>query len=1123
MKRIAVLLVCAAACKSAPPPAPVTAAPKEDGWPARNAVVSAPDRSAADKALDPGRKPAEMLDFLDVRPGMKVEDLGAGGGYTTELIARSVGPSGAVYMQNDPRWLSFLKDAIAERFTHPAMKSVVRAEVPFDDPVPPEAKDLDLVVMNVIYHDIVNMPVDRARMNKIIFNALRPGGVYVVIDSSAKDGSGLSATQTLHRIDESVVKEEVQRAGFRLASEGSFLRNPDDPRDWNASPNAAAKLGKRGQSDRFALKFIRPGGSGAQLVSPRLRLPAGARPTRVTAELTIDPRKDEFQGIEEIELALAKPAQVLWVNADLLTISATEPASIVTVVPPSFAGLQFAQPLPAGNLKLKIRWTGQLSRTDNEGAYRQQENGEWYVLTQGEPLGMRRVFPSFDEPAFKIPWRISLRVPRSDAAFFNTPVERTEDAGEMKVVHFAETKPLPTYLLAFAVGPFERVDAGKVKTGEPVGIIVTRGKGPWAKYSADSSPKIMDILEDWFGIPYHYPKLDLVEVPLGGGAMENPGLITFAQRINLAKPGTESPRFRRRAADVEAHEFGHLWFGDMVTTSWWDDIWLNEAFATWMTFHAIEKFQPSWQTPEERTASMMRAMSADRLLSARRIRQPIYGEGDIKTAFDNITYQKGAAVIRMFEQYVGPEVFRRGVQAYLRRYADGNATAKDFLAAISEAAGKDVATPFSTFLDQAGLPLVTFKVSCNSGKGHIDLSQARFVPLGAAQTPPPPQTWQIPVCVRTEAGQSCTLLTERAGAMDLATCPRWVLPNAGASGYYRAALEEEQAARLSASVASLSAPERMLFFSDTVAAAQAGALELPRAFELARALARDKDRHVVETLLPAVAFVENRGIVDEEVLPKYAAWVRANFGDRARSLGFAEKKGDPEDTRLLRPPLLMLAGDEGQDERLRSAARPVANRWLADHRAVSPELATAALFLAAISGDAALYDILHGAAKAEKDRVERQRILGAMGDFRDPALVRRGFQIALSDEFDPRESIQLVWGPSHARQSREAALEFVQANFDAIVQRMPRDFGAKMAEVADGFCDERHVQILEDFFRPRVRRYPGGDRRYAQAVEQVRQCAAFRAKATPALLAWLRGKADAASLSGPPTKRAATE
>jgi alanyl aminopeptidase len=350
-----------------------------------------------------------------------------------------------------------------------------------------------------------------------------------------------------------------------------------------------------------------------------------------------------------------------------------------------------------------------------------------------------------------------------------------------------------------------------------------------------------------------------------------------------------------------------------------------------------------------------------------------------------------------------------------------------------------------------------------------------------------------------------------------------VLPNAGASGYYRAALEDEQAARLTSSVASLSPPERMLFFSDTVAAAQAGAVELPRAYELARALARDKDRHVVETLIPLLSYVENRGIVGEEALPKYAAWVRSTFGERARSLGFVERTGEPEDARILRPALLMLVGDQGQDERLRSAARPVANRWLADHRSVSPELATAALFLSALDGDAAFYEALYGAAKGEKDRVERQRILGAMSDFRDSALVRRGFQIAMSNEFDPRESIQLIWGPSHARQVREAALEFVEANFDAVVQRMPRDYGAGMAEVATGFCDDRHVQVLEDFFRPRVRRYRGGDRRFAQALEEVRQCAAFRAKAAPALAAWLKGKVDAASLTQPLPKRPATQ
>jgi len=255
MKPLALLLACAA-CASAPRQA--TPSERPDQLAAR--IVDSPDRSEADRTLDPGRHPKEMLRFLGVRNGMKVLDLGAGPGYTTELIARAVAPGGVVYMQNDPRWLPFLKDALAERFTHPAMQGVVRADVPFDDPVPPDARDLDLAVMNVIYHDVVNMPVDRARMNKAIFDALRPGGAYVVIDSSAKEGTGLAETKTLHRIDESVVRDEVQSAGFRLESESEFLRNPADARDWNASPPAAEKAGKRGTSDRFALRFVKPSG-----------------------------------------------------------------------------------------------------------------------------------------------------------------------------------------------------------------------------------------------------------------------------------------------------------------------------------------------------------------------------------------------------------------------------------------------------------------------------------------------------------------------------------------------------------------------------------------------------------------------------------------------------------------------------------------------------------------------------------------------------------------------------------------------------------------------------------------------------------------------------------------------
>ena len=1098
-----------AACKSqsasAPSPAQssqaqsVPASQAQSSASAWQALVDAPDRSEKDRALDAGRHPAAMLAFLDPKPGMKVEDIGAGPGYTTELLARATGPSGVVYMQNDPRWLSFLKDALAERMTHPAMKNVVRSEVPFDDPIPPEAKDLDLIVMNVIYHDIVNMPVDRARMNKVIFNALKPGGVYVVIDSSAANGSGTSATKTLHRIDEKVVKDEVEAAGFRLVQEGSFLRNPSDTRDWNSSPGAATQAGKRGQSDRFALKFVRPEGSHAQLVPPALRLPKGVRPTRVALELDIDPDREDFRGEARLDLAVDAPLPLLWLNASHLRIDETDPKAQIIDGAPDFVGLQFAQPLAKGTTTLRIRYRGQISSSDVEGVFRQRESGAWYAITQGEPLGMRRVLPCFDEPSFKVPWQLSLRVPKADTAWSNTPPESRETQGDSTLVRFAQTRPLPSYLLAFAVGPYQRVAAGKVRSGAPLGVVVTRGKASWARYAAQSSAPLMDRLETYFRIPYAYPKLDSIEVPLAFGAMENPGLITFNQRTNLARPGLDTPHFRRHAAAVEAHEFAHLWFGDLVTTAWWDDIWLNEAFATWMSAKIVEQWQPSWGAQGDRAEATERAMDEDQLLSARRIRQPIESRGDIQTAFDAITYQKGAAVIAMFEQWIGAEPFRRGVTGHLDAHRDGNATSAEFLQAISTEAGRDIAAPFSTFLDQVGVPMVAARLACESGKGRIELSQARYLPLGTKPAPRE-QLWQIPVCARSDAGRACTLLTEKSGALELPRCPTWFTANAGAAGYYRSALEGTALDALAKNLGRLTVAEKMSHFYDVAAAARAGLADEGRVLQLARALGSDPDHHVLEAVLPSLAAVRDAPLLADDQMPSYQAFVRGAFGKRAHQLGFQERSGEAESARLLRPEILALVGDEGGDRDLRAQGQELALRWLSDHGSASPELAEAALFLAALDADEPLYQRLHEAAKAEQERLQRIRILKAMGQVRDPALVRQGFQIFLSDEFDPRESIELLWGPARQRATRDLAVEFTETRFDAVAGRMPRGtFGdpSTLPKVISWLCDDAQAARADQFFRPKMAAFPGGDRLLSQSLEKVRQCAAFREKQAP--------------------------
>jgi alanyl aminopeptidase len=1092
--RKSALLCLLLSCTSARPSAKPSESPNAHGSMAQkprstwSPVVEAEDRTEDDRKLDAGRKPAALLEFIDLR---------AGAGYTTELLARAVGPSGVVYAQNPEQFIkTFLKDRWPARLLRPAMKNVVRVDRDFADPLPPEAKNLDAVLINAIYHDTVWLKVDREQMNRRVFEALQPGGAYIVIDSSAKAGTGDQDAKTLHRIDEKLVETEVLRAGFKLDRQSDFLRNPEDARDWNASPGAAGA--KRGTSDRFALRFIKP----EKAARPTLRLPPGAKPVKMAAQLAIDPSKEVFDGQVTIDLDVAEPLKVLWLNADGLTLQKTEPQARILDGGPDFVGLEFAQPLPPGRSALRIDYQGKLSRIDTDGAFKQEENGRWYVLSHFEPTGARRVYPCFDEPSFKVPWQLTLKIPKELLAFSNTLPESTTEEGALKIVRFAQTPPLPSYLTAFGVGPFEVVEGGKSRSGAAVRIVVTQGKKDWASYSAQSSPKLLGIEEEYFGVPYRYGKLDLIEVPVGTGAMENPGLNTFLQTINLVKPGEETPQFQRRAANVEAHEFAHQWFGDLVTTAWWDDLWLNEAFATWMTPKDIEQFAPQWNAAANRVETRNSAMRADTLLTARRIRQPIESNDDIKTAFDGITYSKGASVISMFEAYVGAEAFRKGVHRYLTTYADGNATAKEFLAAISAEAGKDVAPAFSTFLDQAGVPLVSAKLSCADHKATLALTQERYFAFGE-ENPPQGQTWQIPVCakfsVRGKLGRACTLLTEKTGALALPSCPDWVLPNEGETGYYRLLLDPSALAALSK--AKLSGNERLGLLDDVVAMERAGKLSAAQMLTFLAPFAADPDRHVVSEALGTVASLRDEQ-VPEGQQPQYAKLVRELFGKRAHALGLQPKKGEDEETALLRPQLIETVGDQGEDPQLAAGARKLAAAWLEKRAAVSAEMVPAVLLLAAQHGDRAFFEQLRTAARKEQDRTDRQRMLTALGQFRDPALAKEAQALVLANDLDIRETLGILFAQSREPATRESAYAFLKTNFDALLQRAPRDAAANFPGTTR-FCDDAHFADLRDFFTGREEKITGGPRKLSQALETLRLCAALAKQQSASVGAFL--------------------
>ncbi|MGH9884223.1 MAG: M1 family metallopeptidase [bacterium] len=459
---------------------------------------------------------------------------------------------------------------------------------------------------------------------------------------------------------------------------------------------------------------------------PALRLPRNFLPTGYRARLALDPAKDGFEGQVQIAGEIRERSKSFWLHGRKLKVTAAkimrgEQSIRVDVAPAGDDLLSFrpAEPLDPGPITLSVEYTGVFDTTEGTGAYKRTFDDAAYIETQFESISARRVFPCFDEPDNKVPWELTLDVPKALIAVANTAQtgETAVDASTKRVT-FAPTKPLPSYLIAFGVGPFELVDAGKTRAGTPMRIIALKGRAHEAKWAAETSARIVQMLEDYFGARYPYEKLDQMSFPVqSGGAMENVGLITYGKTVMLHDPATIAHGDRVLWVGVAAHEIAHQWFGDLVTTAWWDDIWLNEGFANWLGAKIVSEFEPAWHGDLMQGAERNAALAADSQASARRVRQPIAQVGDIFQAFDTITYEKGESVLAMFEHRIGPERFREGVRNYVTRHQFGSATSTDFLAAISEVAGHDVAPAFRTFLDQSGAPVLRTELRCEASTG----------------------------------------------------------------------------------------------------------------------------------------------------------------------------------------------------------------------------------------------------------------------------------------------------------------------------------------------------------------------------------------------------------------------
>lgn len=850
---------------------------------------------------------------------------------------------------------------------------------------------------------------------------------------------------------------------------------------------------------------------------PALRLPDIAAPISYKAALTLDPAKDHFDGKIEIQIEIKTPQDLLWLNANhihlssaVLKIDGKSMSANQVEGGDDFLGLKFDSTVPAGKGELDMEYTGTVRTRDSSGVFLEEDNGNKYLFTQFESTDARAAFPCFDEPSYKVPWQLTLTVPSSDTAISNTSILKQETRGDQTTYYFGETKPLPSYLIAFGVGPFEYVDAGKAgKRHIPVRIVTPKGHADEAKYAAEVTATIITREEEYFGIPFPYDKSDQVAIPVtfGFGAMENAGMVTYGQTIILARPSVDTTGRQREYVSTAAHELAHQWFGDLVTTAWWNDIWLNEAFATWMEEKFVREWKPEWKTDVNDVNAKLGAEGEDSLVSARKIRQEIVTKDDINNAFDDITYQKGAAVISMFENWVGPETFRKGVKSYLTQYALHNADAPEFLDAISSAGKKNVNAAFSSFLNQAGIPLISVALDCAQGAPPtLHLEQTRFVPVGSKA---PDQTWQIPMCIRYGTGDksqsACELITrpKQDWVLKTSSCPAWVEANNKALGYY----DVDYKGNLLKTLTDMSAPERVDLMGDVSSLATAGRLPMGDALELVQRFSSDSERHVVQNALALALRVREHG-VPEDLLPNYRRFLQKNFDARAREIGWIPKPNESDDVSLLRPSLLRLMSTWGDDQQLAAQGKELADKWLRDHSSVNPNLVISVLDTASFYGDEAYFNRLMDSLKTTNDKQERERIIASMSSFRDPNAINAAFNALLSGKIPFLEGAGLLFLGRSLDATRKMPFEFLKAHYEQILAIAPTgggfDMGGQLPFVGASYCDEDSKKELRDYFEPKASKLVGARRTLNEVLESIDGCIAQTRQQRPSVEAFLQ-------------------
>ncbi len=835
------------------------------------------------------------------------------------------------------------------------------------------------------------------------------------------------------------------------------------------------------------------------------RLPQTVVPDHYELKLTPDLKAATFSGEEQIDVEMKEPSTRITLNSTEIefqgaTIKAggkEQKATISSDKEKEQTTFTVAEPIPAGKATLSIHYTGMLNN-ELRGFYLSKTEKRNYAVTQFESTDARRAYPSFDEPAFKATYDVTMVVDKGDTVISNSLIKSdTPGPGDNKhTIAFDSTPKMSTYLVAFLVGDFQCT--GDEQDGVKIRVCSTPDKVELTHFGVEIAKYVLHYYNNYFGIPYPLKKLDLIGLPdFEAGAMENFGAITYRETALLIDAKTASIGAKKEVASIIAHEMAHQWFGDLVTMQWWNNVWLNEGFATWMSNKPVAAMHPEWNFDQDVISGESDTLNLDAQPTTHAIRAKAETREEIEQMFDGISYGKASEVLLTVENYLGEETFRKGVHAYLAAHLYGNATAEDFWNALTTTSHKPVDKIMSSLVGQPGEPILTFGKPAGD---RVSVSQKRFF-LSPSSQVDAAQKWTIPVCFRTASGnQTCELLTPGETELRAPTADLF-FANATGKGYYRTEYPADVYANIVAHVETdLKPTERISLIGDEWAQVHAGKATVGDYMNLVSAVKADKSATVVDTALGNVDPIYSRIASTKQEKEGIAAWLRTTVSPEYAKLGPATDMDTPN-TREMRARLFGVLGYYGKDPAVLAQAKEIAGKYLADPGSVDATMGQTALSIAARNGNAEMFDQLQKFYESSSNPELQEGALRLLAQFENPELEKRSLDYALSSKVRSQDAAIQFAIALQIDATRDLAWHYIQDHWDAIHAVLTPELGNILVGSTGAFCSEDAREQVQQFLS--THKVASADRAAKHAIERINGCIELRKLQEPNLQKWL--------------------